>query len=528
MFAFFRLIYAAFIFTRYGIVANLLENFPASAPFLRFLTRLLTRKTKTPAQADAPTQSQAEAQAQAKGAELAAAIYKLGPSYIKLAQFLATRPDIVGPKLSAQLSLLQDCVPAFAQKDAWLQIQRSLNKTASQLEAELLEFSQPVAAASIAQVHQAYSYSASGQKIKLAVKVLRPGIKLRFAKDLQSFYLVARLVERFIKPMRRLRPIAVVQSFEQTVRMEMDLRLEAAAIAEMAQNVKNDARFKVPQIYWALTGQKVLTMQWIDGVKLNDKPALKKLGIQPKLLAQTLMQSFLRHAMRDGFFHADMHPGNLFVNEMSEIIAIDFGITGRLGRKERYFLAQILYGFIKRDYMAVAQAHFDAGYVPKHYNVADFAQANRAIGEPIHGQSAKDISMARLLGLLFEITEIFEMQTRPELLLLQKNLVIVEGLARELDSEFNMWQTAKPIVKEWMAENMGPKALAKQVQNTGQKLRHFALSAPELIDNWQETQKMHALTTSRLYARLSRNLSWLGAALWLLILIALYVLLFKY
>ncbi|MDN5248999.1 2-polyprenylphenol 6-hydroxylase [Bartonella sp. TP] len=506
MFALFRLIHAGFIFTRYGITAKLLENFDSS-PWLKQFVKLFTsKKTIEPQQ-------------------LAAEIDRLGPSYVKLAQFLATRPDIVGATLSNYLSLLQDRAQPFSRAEALLQIQNSLKLSATELAEALPDFSQPIAAASIAQVHQAKS---AGQL--LAIKVLRPGIKARFAKDLRSFYLSARWQERLLKKARRLRPVDVVQSLEQTIKMEMDLRLEAAAIAEMAENTKNDLNFRVPKVNWQLTGRDVLAMEWIDGVKLNDHEGLKQLGLDAKLLAKNLMQSFLKHAMWYGFFHADMHPGNLFVDKNGDIIAIDFGITGRLGDKERYFLAQILYGFIKRDYMRVAQAHFDAGYVPKHHNVADFAQANRAIGEPIYGQDAKNISMARLLGLLFEITEIFDMQTRPELLLLQKNLVVVEGLARELDPDFNMWETAKPIVKNWMAKNMGPQALPKQLHKAGLSFERFTHYGTGLIEQWQATQELNASAAKagrQLYKKLARIAGWAVLAFCLLCITLIYLLLRK-
>lgn len=511
MFALFRLIRAGFIFTRYGITAKLLENFNSSPWIKQFVKFFTSKKTINPQQ-------------------LALAIDKLGPSYVKLAQFLAARPDIVGAKLSNYLSLLQDRAQPFARAEALLQIQQSLNLSAAELAEALPDFSAPIAAASIAQVHKAYSFGPNGERTELAIKVLRPGIKARFAKDLRSFYLSARWQECLLKKARRLRPVDVVKSLEQTVKMEMDLRLEAAAIAEMAENTKNDLNFRVPKINWQLTGRDVLAMEWIDGVKLNDHEGLEQLGLDSKLLAKNLMQSFLKHAMWYGFFHADMHPGNLFVDKNGDIIAIDFGITGRLGDKERYFLAQILYGFIKRDYMRVAQAHFDAGYVPKHHNVADFAQANRAIGEPIYGQDAKNISMARLLGLLFEITEIFDMQTRPELLLLQKNLVLVEGLARELDPDFNMWETAKPIVKSWMAKNMGPQALPKQLHKAATSFERFSHYGFSLIDQWQATQELNAGAAKagqQLYNKLARLAGWAVLAFCVLCITLIYLLLRK-
>ena len=294
------------------------------------------------------------------------------------------------------------------------------------------------------------------------------------------------MAEKFSSKARRLRFVLVVQELEHITNKEMDMRLEAAAISEMDQNTKTDKNFQVPKICWKLTGRECLAMQWIEAVKINDKAAIKQLGCDFKVLAQNLMQNFLRHALRDGYFHADMHPGNLFVDKNNNIIAVDFGIMGRLNKRERFFLAQILYGFLHRDYILVSQAHFDAGYVPKHHKIEDFAQATRAIGDPIHGQKAKDISMARLLTLLFEITAIFDMQTRPELILLQKNMVIVEGVARDLDPDFNMWQAAKPIVEEWMNNHIGFKNLASELQKAGKPILNILYSAPEILTQWLE------------------------------------------
>jgi ubiquinone biosynthesis protein len=288
------------------------------------------------------------------------------------------------------------------------------------------------------------------------VKVLRPKIRQRFRRDLETFYAGARLIERIDPAARRLRPLAVVETLDRSVTIEMDLRLEAAALSEMAEATSADAGFRIPNVEWELTARDVLTLEWIDGIKLSDIEGLRAAGHDLPVLARRLMQAFLRHALRDGFFHADMHQGNLFVDTDGTIVAVDFGIMGRLGRPEQRFLAEILYGFIRRDYQRIAEVHFAAGYVPARHSVEDFAQALRAIGEPIHGQKASDISMARLLTLLFEVTELFDMQTRPELLLVQKTMVVVEGVSRTLDPEFDMWAASEPVVREWIERHLGP------------------------------------------------------------------------
>jgi ubiquinone biosynthesis protein len=402
------------------------------------------------------------------------ALNRLGPSWVKLGQFLATRPDVVGRELSADLESLQDRMRPFGLEEARQRVSASLGRD---VESIFSSFSEPVAAASVAQVHRATRRS-DGQTV--AVKVIRPGVRDRFRADLDSFYAAARLQEKWIPAARRLRPVAVVDTLAQSARIEMDLRLEAAAFSEMAQNTRNDPGFRVPAVDWELTGRDCLTMEWVDGVKLTDISTIAAQGHDLNRIADTLVQSFLRHTLRDGFFHADMHPGNLFLAPDGVIVAVDLGITGRLGRKEQRFLAEILYGFITRDYRRVAQVHFEAGYVPAHHDVASFAQAIRAIGEPIHGQPAETISMARLLTLLFEVTELFDMQTRPELIMLQKTMVVVEGVARLLNPAFNMWKTAEPVVKEYLTQHIGPGGLLEDAMAGLTAARQLARSLPEL------------------------------------------------
>jgi ubiquinone biosynthesis protein len=377
------------------------------------------------------------------------ALSSLGPSYIKLGQFLATRPDVIGIKRAFELKSLQDRLPPFSMAEARAAIRSNLDSEVEQLFAE---FGAPIAAASIAQVHRART--TDGRDV--AVKILRPGVEKRFADDLQSFFFAARQMERFSTEGRRLRPVDAVTMLEHSMKLELDLRMEASAISEMAENTKDDPGFRVPTVDWSRTARQVLTTSWIDGTPISDVPALRAQGIDLKALGDTVIQSFLRHAIRDGFFHADMHQGNLFVDRQGKLVAVDFGITGRLREKEKMFLAEILYGFITKDYMRVSQVHFDANYVPRDQNVHDFAQAIRAIGEPIMGLAAQDISMARLLTQLFEVTGQFQMKTQPQLLLLQKTMVVVEGVARTLNPDLNMWQTAEPVVRGWIERKLGP------------------------------------------------------------------------
>jgi len=460
--AYFRLARAGWILVREGVVAAL----PGDQ--LDGLPRFGWRMAKLLARRRSHRRDRAE--------RLASAIDRLGPSYVKLGQFLATRPDVVGDELATDLSRLQDRMETFSRADAVAAIEGSLGRPLGDLFETLDE---PVAAASIAQVHPA-TVLEDGAPRKVAVKVIRPGVRRRFLNDLESYFLAARLQERFIPSSRRLRPVEVTQTLAQTTKIEMDLRLEAAALSELGENTRDDPGFRVPAVDWMRTGRDVVTMEWIDGVKMSDIDGLRAAGHDLEKLAASLIQSFLRHTLRDGFFHADMHPGNLFVEADGTIVGVDFGITGRLGKKERRFLAEILYGFIVRDFRRVAEVHFEAGYVPAHHDVAAFAQAIRAIGEPIHGQPAETISMARLLTLLFEVTELFDMQTRTELVLLQKTMVVVEGVARTLDPHFNMWKAAEPVVGSWIRDNLGARALLVDMRDGVQAIVALARQAPEL------------------------------------------------
>ena len=387
---------------------------------------------------------------------LVAALTRLGPSYIKLGQFMATRPDVVGVRVARDLEKLQDRIPPFGRVAAVKEIEASFGKT---IDLVYSEFSEPIAAASIAQVHRARTQS--GETV--AVKVLRPGVRTRFRRDLAAMAYAAGVMEELSAEARRLKFVDVVETLKRSVTMEMDLRLEAAALSEMAENARDDAEFHVPSVNWDLTARDVVTMEWIDGIPLHDIDKIAAQGHDRIALGRIVIQSFLRHALRDGFFHADMHPGNLFVDASGRLCAVDFGIMGRLGPRERRFLAEILLGFITRNYRRVAEVHFEAGYVPMHHSVDDFAQAIRAIGEPIHQRSADQISMAKLLTLLFEVTGLFDMRTRTELVMLQKTMVVVEGVARALDPHLNMWTTAEPVVRDWIELNLGPLGRIEEV-----------------------------------------------------------------
>lgn len=441
-----------------------LPDLPAGPRFAIRIARLIERRSVRDKRADL---------------RLSDAFNRLGPSYVKLGQFLATRADVIGKQAALELSALQDRLPAFDHDAARAAIVEQMDRPIDEI---FVEFGPAVAAASIAQVHSATVLDTEGREKKVAVKVLRPGVARRFKRDLESYYLVARLAERFHPPARRLRPVAVVDTLAQSVAMEMDFRLEAAALSEMAENTLEDPSFRVPSVDWLRTTKGVLTMEWIDGRKMSDVAGLQEDGHDLEALGALVIQSFLRHTLRDGFFHADMHQGNLFVEPDGTLVAVDFGITGRLNSRERRFLAEILFGFITRNYKRVAEVHFEAGYVPPTQDVDVFAQAIRAIGEPIHGHDASEISMARLLTLLFEVTDLFDMRTQTRLIMLQKNMVVVEGVARSLNPNLDMWKTAEPVVGTWIAANLGPTGKLKDVGDALTSLARISNDLPYFAD----------------------------------------------
>ncbi len=404
------------------------------------------------------------------------ALTALGPAYIKFGQILSTRPDIVGDELAEQLKYLQDKLPPFSTDIAKQMIEAELGIPVDQV---FSEFSEPVAAASIAQVHRARR-SDNGEEV--AVKVLRPHIERAFRTDIDAFYLAARMIEMLSPASRRLRPMDVIAHFEGVVMGELDLRLESAAASEFAANTEMDEGFQVPKPVWNLSGRTVMTIGWAEGIALSDNAAIDAAGHDRARLATRVLQLFLSHALRDGYFHADMHQGNLKVAANGDIIAYDFGIMGRIDEYTRRVYAEILYGFIRRDYRRVAEVHFEAGYVPANRDIDEFARALRAVGEPIFGMEANRISMARLLAYLFEVTERFGMETRTELILLQRTMVVVEGVARSLDAHINIWQVARPIVEGYIRSNIGPRALARDLAKTARVLGRFGPRLPNVVE----------------------------------------------
>ena len=404
------------------------------------------------------------------------ALTALGPAYIKFGQVLSTRPDVVGDELATQLRVLQDQLPAFSSATARQCIEDELGRPVDEI---FSAFSEPVAAASIAQVHKA-KLRETGEDV--AVKVLRPDVERAFRKDLDAFYFAASIVEMFSPASRRLHPEEVIQHFEGVVLGELDLRLESASASEFLANTQNDEGFHVPSIRWNASSRRVMTLDWVEGSAMGDNDAIDAAGHSRSALAARVLQLFLSHALRDGFFHADMHQGNLKVAANGDVVAFDFGIMGQIDEYTRRVYAEILYGFIKRDYRRVAEVHFEAGYVPADQDVDEFARALRAVGEPIFGVDSSGISMGSLLSYLFEVTERFGMETRTELILLQRTMVVVEGVARSLDPQMNIWDVAKPIVETYIKDSIGPRAVIGDLIRTAKVLGRFGPRLPQLAE----------------------------------------------
>ncbi len=425
-----------------------------------------------------------------KGQRLAKALNEAGPSFIKMGQGLATRSDILGDEMAADLSQLQDRLPAFPTHEAKAIIEAELGKP---LETLFSEFDDtPVAAASIAQVH--FAVTTEGKEV--AVKVLRPGIEDAFRRDLDLIRWVAGLIEAAKPEFRRLKPVKSVETLAESVELEMDLRFEAAAAGEIGENFADDEDFQVPEVDWQRTARRVLTTERLGGIPLDEPGAIAAAGHDPKkVLEKSARASFLQ-VFRDGFFHADIHPGNLFVMESGAIGAVDFGIMGRLDLKTRRWLGEMLLAFLNRDYRRAAEIHFEADWIPQDRSVDSFTQACRSIAEPILDKPQNELSIARLLGQLFQITETFQMETQPQLLLLQKTMLVAEGTGRKLAPEVNMWIMARPLIEEWMWDNLGPEA---RIRDTLSGLVDAAGRLPRVLDNIEEGAAMLSAGTLKLH-----------------------------
>ena len=428
---------------RHGALIGL-ERHPATPPGLRRLFRIARFGSILPATPD-----------------VSGAFQKIGPAAVKLGQTLATRPDVVGVEAAQDLKRLQDALPPLPFAEIERAIAESLDRPIDSLFQSIDPV--PVGAASIAQVHKAVT--SDGRTV--AIKVLRPGIEEKFASDISTYEWIALHAASRGGELARLRPREVIATFKQWTERELDLRREAASASELAEAMSGVTGYLVPSIDWQRTSRRVLTLDWIDGIKLSDMAALNAAGIDRKQLALNLVNAFLQQAIAAGFFHADLHQGNLFAQADGSVAAIDFGIMGRVNRQARLWLAEILHGLITGNYRRVAEIHFDAQYVPAHHNIDDFTSALRTVGEPIRGMAVKDISVGNMLEGLFAITRAFDMQTQPHLLLLQKTMVMVEGVASELDPDINLWEVSGPFVADWLREELGPEARIAEMVHRG-------------------------------------------------------------
>lgn len=407
------------------------------------------------------------------GQRLTEALQELGPSFIKFGQSLSTRADLVGEDVAADLAELQDHLPPFSPQQAREIIESEFELPVEEIYSEFDK--EAVAAASIAQVH--YAVTTGG--LQVAVKILRPNVEEAFQRDLELFYWLAEIIEQLQPAFRRLRPVDIVRTFHETVNLEMDLRLEAAAASELREHFENEPTYRIPSIDWQRTQRRVLTAERIRGIPIDDRESLIEAGHDLEKIASRILNVFLKQVFRDGFFHADMHAGNLFVDEDGNLAAVDFGIMGRLDRETRKFVAELLLAFLMGDYRRAAEIHFEAGYVPRTKSVEAFTQACRSIGEPILGKPVNEISVARLLAQLFRITETFAMPTQPQLLLLQKTMMMVEGACRRLAPDANFWDLSKPFLNEWVTDNLSAEA---RVRDTIEEAVASARRIPNILE----------------------------------------------
>ncbi len=403
-----------------------------------------------------------------KGERLCLALQELGPTFIKLGQALSTRTDLVGEEIANDLSYLQDKLPPFPFKTAKKTIEEEFEKPLNEIYKSFDE--KPVAAASIAQVH--FATTVDGEDV--AVKILRPNISTAFDADIELMIWIAHIAEKRLPEWRRLKPLETVHTLTKALHFELDLRYEAAAAQEFRDNTLADEEIYVPAVDWTRTGKDVMTLERIEGIPVNDIPALKAAGCNLEAVVHNASISFFKQVFRDGFFHADMHPGNIFVRPDNTLAVVDFGIMGRVDKPTQLYLAEMLWAFLSEDYRKVAKMHVDAGYVPKNTDVDLFAQANRAIAKPILGKPLNEISIAKLLGQLFAVAETFQMETQPQLLMLQKTMMLAEGVGRRLNPNVNMWKTAEPLIKQWAMDNLGPAAqIKRRAEEVGDSLQRL-------------------------------------------------------
>ena len=475
------------------------------------------------------------------GERLSRALTLLGPAFVKFGQFLATRADLIGNTLSQDLSRLQDRLPPFPSEEAQRMVERSLGQPISEL---FVSFeAEPVSAASLAQVHfatirrrhplpptdtaedggsdwdepvAAEKQEQDGDIVQVAVKILRPGIERVFLRDIDLMAWGAAVLERVVPLSRRFRPVESVAIFRRLSEVEMDLRLEAAAASELADNFADDPGYRIPKIEWDYTAQRVLTMERVSGIRLDDRAALLAKGHDLRLILENAAEIFFKQVFRDGFFHGDQHPGNMWVDAEGRIVVVDFGIMGRLDRKMRYFLADMLLATLARDYRRLARVHVEAGFLPAGQPEELFAQALRAVCEPIFGRPLGEISFARLLGQILQITASFQMPVQPQLLLMQKNMLMAEGVSRKLDDSLNIWMLAEPLIVTWVAQHRSPQARLREAsQDLGEILERMPYNLRRLERLGEMAEEELARNLADPDGRRRGGLGWGQGLLWL-------------
>jgi ubiquinone biosynthesis protein len=502
-----RLAHITVTFARHGALAPFEEAMAGAglAPFLLAIIRVLFGR---------------QVGAKRPGERLALALSELGPAFIKLGQVLATRSDLLGEQVAEDLAKLQDQLPAFSAFEARTTIETELGEKIEDLYTQFDD--EPVSAASISQVHFAVTTpdEAWPEGRPVAVKVLRPGIEAAFQSDIDLLLWVAGVIERTQPRLKRLKPVEVVQTFAATMRVEMDLRLEAASAAELRENFAVDPTYRVPEIDWRRTAKRAMTQERLTGIPMDDRAAMLDAGLDIDDVLLKAATTFFNQAFRDGYFHGDQHPGNMTVGYDGAIQVVDFGIMGRLEKRVRFFLADMLLAFLQRDYAKVAQVYVDAGYLPAGTSVDDFTLALRSIGEPIHGKPLHEISFARVLGQLFGVAESFQMEVQPELLLLQKNMLMAEGVSRRLNPTLNIWTLAQPLIEQWMRDNRGPEA---RVVQAAEEVVHILGRLPVVMRNLDHL--VHHLSEGglKLDPEALQVINRQGSSWWLWIIIAVLV-----
>ena len=432
-------------------------------------------------------------------ARLRGALIALGPVFIKFGQTLSTRRDLLPPDLANELALLQDRVPPFEGTQARQLIEKQLGSSVDELFAEF--DAEPLASASVAQVHPARLKDGRA----VVVKVIRPGIERVIRQDVALLYVMARMVQNLWSEGKRLRPVEVVEEYEQTIFDELDLRKEAANATQLRRNFADSDILYVPEVYWDYTRQSVMVMERISGIPVADVDALQAQGTNMEKLAERGVEIFFTQVFRDSFFHADMHPGNIFVSRENpddpQYIAVDFGIVGSLSPEDQSYLARNILAFFQRDYRLVAQLHIDSGWVPADTNVHAFETAIRSVCEPIFEKPLKDISFGMVLLGLFQTARRFNMVVQPQLILLQKTLLNIEGLGRQLYPELDLWKTGKPYLENWMKERMGVKAMIKNIKQQAPDWIEKLPQIPQLVfDNLQQNRQAGELEYQRMLA----------------------------